>query len=198
LRNIFSSEAPVHHVRELAVFLDRRASDDAFWREWSAMHSQRLRRMQTVACSLAAAWFSCSVPDAVKAEIDSLSPQVEAWIDTCGSAPLENLFRRTRDGRLLQFLLAETPEARKTILWKALTPGRVAGPAKVASFETHPSMPARRNLVSGYLTYPAYILSRVWMHGRAILRFLVHAFLVLVPRVGQQRTWFKDFGDAPT
>lgn len=41
LRGIFGAEGPVHHVRELGVFHDRRPSDDAFWREWTVMPRQR-------------------------------------------------------------------------------------------------------------------------------------------------------------
>ena len=191
VRGVFSAESPVHHVRELATFLHGRAFDDAFWKEWTAMHSPRLRRMQALAFSLAAAWFSCNQHGAVKAEIDSLDPPLRSWIETCGGAPLENLFRRTREGRLLQSLLAESPEARRKIMATALATGRIARPAKVASFETHPSTtPARSNLISSYLEYPAYLLSRIWMNGTAILRFLAHASLLHLPR--RHTAWSED------
>jgi hypothetical protein len=179
LRGIFSAEGPVHHVRELGVFLDRRASDNAFWSEWTAMHSPRLRRMQAIAFSLAAAWFSCNVSDAVRAEIDSLAPPLRSWIETCGGSPLEILFRRTRDGRLLHSLLVETLGERLKIIGMALAPGRIAGPVKAASFERHPTTaPAKSSLVDSHLAYPAYLLSRAWMNGSAILRFLSHALLL--------------------
>jgi hypothetical protein len=182
LRGVFSAEAPVHHVRELATFLDRSAFDDGFWKEWAAMHSPRLRSMQAIAFSLAAAWFSCNRHEAVKAEIDSLNPPLRSWIETCGGTPLEALFRRTRDGRLLQSLLVETPGARRKIVAMALAPGRIAGPARVASAKTHPTR-ARSNPIYNYLAYPAYLLTRVWMNVPAILRFLVHASLLHLPRV---------------
>jgi Uncharacterised nucleotidyltransferase len=182
LRSVFSAESPVHHVRELATFLDRRAGDSDFWKEWSTLHSPRLRSMQAIACSLARAWFSCYIPGVLKTEIDSLPPQVRAWIETFGCVPLETLIRRGRDGRLLQFLLAETSEARRKILCKALAPGRIAGPAKVVSFATHPTTPARTNPIFTYFaTYPAYLLSRIWMNGCAVLRLLAHAFLLFTP-----------------
>jgi hypothetical protein len=110
---------------------------------------------------------------------------------------LENTFRRTRDGKLLQSLLAETPEARRRIIAMALAPGRPAGPAKVASSKTHPTtMPAKSNLIHSYLAYPAYLLSRVWMNGSAILRFLAHALLLHLTRVRLRAAWSEDIGDA--
>ena len=193
LRGVFCAESPVHHVRELAAFLDRRASDDGFWKEWKEMHSPRLRSMQTIAFSLAVAWFSCSQHGTVKAELDSLHSPLRSWIETCGSAPLEILFRRTRDGRLLQSLLAETPGARRKIIAMALTPGRIAGPVKVASFEVHPTMmPARPNLIYSYLAYPAYLLSRVCGSGSAALRFLAHAALLHLLRFRPRVAWPED------
>lgn len=199
LRNVFSAESPVHHVRELAIFLDTHAVDDDFWREWTLMHSPRLRSIQAIAFSLAGAWFSSNQHGAVKAVIYSLDPTLRSWIETCGCEPLESLFRRTRDGRLLQSLLVETPEARRKIIAMALAPGRIAGPAKVASVKIHPTLAlARSNLIYSYLTYPAYLLSRVWMNGSAILRFLSHAYLLHLPRVWLRTAWSEDIGDAST
>jgi hypothetical protein len=198
LRGIFSADSPIHHVRELAIFLDRRVFDDDFWKEWKVMHSPRLRSMQVIAFSLAVAWFSCNQHGAVKAEIDSLHSPLRSWIETCGCAPLEILFRRMRDGRLLQSLLAETPEARRKIIAMALNPGHISGPAKIALFEMHPTMePVKPNLIYSYLAYPAYLFSRVWMNGSAILRFLARASLLYLQRVRLCTSWSENSDDAP-
>ena len=195
LRNIFAAESPVHLVRELATFLNKSRCNDVFWREWALMHSQRFRSMQTIAFSLAVAWFSCNIPDAIEAEMDRLPTKLQNWIETCGCCPLEKLFRNTRDGRLLQFLLAETAEARKQILWKALAPRRVPGPERVASSLMHPSMPARSKLISSYLAYPGYICSGVWRYGSAVVRFLANARRVqLSPRRDCARSDGSPFG----
>lgn len=180
LRDIFSEDSRANQVRELGTFLDRRASDDAFWKDWSAMHPPRSRSMQAIAFSLAVEWFSCDVSDTVKAEIDSLPPKVRTWIKRCGFTPLEAQFRRSRDGRLLQFLLAESSEARKGILWKALVPLRIPGPGKVASRGIHTSLPTTSKLISSYLAYPAYMLSRARMNGSAVVRLLVNWCILYV------------------
>lgn len=197
LRDIFNEESRANQVRELGTFLDRRARDDAFWDDWTAMHSPRSRSMQATAFSLAVAWFSCNVSETVKAEIESLPAKVGAWIKRCGCTPLEAQFRRTREGRLLQLLLAETPEARKKILWKALVPDRLPGPAKVASRETHASLRNAPRLISSYLAYPAHMVSRAWMNGSAVLRFLVYACLVHTPRALARMLSRRDFESAP-
>lgn len=180
LRNIFAEESPVHLLRELATFLNNFDGNDQFWREWAGTHSLRFRNMQTIAFSLAIAWFSCSVPDAVKAEFELLPPKLQNWIERCGSSPLEIPFRRTRDGRLLQFLLADTTQARKRILWTALVPGRIAGPKRIAASGTHPSTPAGPKVIRSYLAYPGFLLSRAWMHGCAVIRFLANAARVYI------------------
>ncbi|HEV2326591.1 MAG TPA: nucleotidyltransferase family protein [Terracidiphilus sp.] len=197
LRDIFNEDSRANQVQELAISLDRRAGDDAFWKEWTATHSRRSRSMQATVFSLAVAWFSCCVSDTVKSEIRSLPPRVGAWIKRCGCTPLEAQFRRTRDGRLLQTLFAETPEARKKILWRVVLPERVPGPAKIASCRTHPSLPEAPKLISSYLAYPAYIASRAWLNGGAILRFVAHASLVLASRVRVRPVSRSDFESAP-
>jgi hypothetical protein len=196
LRDIFNEESRANHVRELGTFLDRRAGDDSFWKDWSALHSPRSRRMQATVFSLAVAWFSCNVSEIVKSEIDSLPPEVGVWTKRCGCTPLEAQFRRTREGRLLQLLLAEAPEARKKILWKALVPNRLPGPAKVASRGTHPSLRNTPRLISSYLAYPAHMVSRAWMNGSAVLRFLAYSCLVHTPRAWARTLPRGNFGSA--
>ena len=190
LRDTIGGGCPGHHARELATFLHRRAGDDEFWREWAAMHSPRLRGMQAITFSLAHAGFSCRLPNAVREQIDSISSPIRSWIDTCGYTPLQSLFRRTREARLLHSLLVEEPEARRKILWLALAPGRISSPATRASHTTHPTTPPRRNLrtyLSTCLSYPGYLISRIWMNRCAFLRLLSRAcMLCLRPRCSGQ------------
>ncbi|HKR31268.1 MAG TPA: nucleotidyltransferase family protein [Terriglobales bacterium] len=197
LRDVFNEDSRANHVRELGVFLDKQVNNDAFWREWTSLHSPRLRSMQATAFSLAVAWFACNVSDTVQSEIDSLAPQVKAWIENCGCTPLEGQFRRTREGRLLQILFAETSEGRKKILWRAVVPDRLPGPAKIASQGTHPSSPAKRRLIFSYLAYPPYMVIRAWMNGGALLRFLAHACRLYASRGRAASFSRSDLRSAP-
>jgi hypothetical protein len=196
LRDIFNEDIRPNRLRELGTFLDGRASDDAFWKEWTTVYSPRFRSLQAVAFALAGAWFSCNVSDTVQSEIDSLPTTVKVWMERCGCTPLEAQFGRTRNGRLLQCLFAETPEARRKILWRALVPGRIPGPAKVASRGTHASLPMMPKRISSFLAYPLYIVSRAWMNGGAVLRFLAHACLMYFQRGRDLPVSRSDFGSA--
>jgi len=196
LRGILNGELPVHHARELAVFLHGRAGDGLFWGEWAMLHSPRLRRMQAIAFWLANAWFSCNLPAVAKAEIASLPPRVRAWLENCGCASFECLFRRVREGRLLQLLLAETPEARRQIVWTAVAPTRVASPAKVATFGQHTTNAPKPNRVMSYLRYPAYIFDRIRMNGAAVLRFVARACVLYLPSGRGRERWHEDLRSA--
>lgn len=197
LRGVFSAESPIHHLRELAAFLDKSAVDDCFWVEWTQMHSPRLRSMQATVFSLAVACFSCKQHPTVKAEIDALRRPLQSWIKKCGGTSLESLFRRTRDGRLLQILLVKEPEERRRVIIKALDLGRIPDPAKIASFKTHPTVVQERsNLSYSSLAYLAYLFSSAWMNGSAILRLLSHAYLVYLPHLRLGTNWSENSGDA--
>ena len=186
LQDVIGGGCPAHHARELATFLHRRAGDNDFWREWAAIHSPRLRGMQAISFFLAHTWFSCNLPPAAREQIDSISSPIRTWLENWGYTPFESLFSRTREARLLHSLLVETPEARRRILWKALTPGHISSPGSRALHTTHPATPPRGQLwtfLSTYLSYPGYLLGRIWMNGSAILRFLARAcMLYLRPR----------------
>ena len=194
LREVFKGEPPLHLVREMATFVHWRADDSPFWGEWRRNHSARMRSMEAIAFWLASAWFSCRLPEAVKEEIDALSPLVRSWLERWGSVPFECLFRRTREGRLLQFVLADSHEARRTIVRMALLPGNISSPAEVASFGTHPTSREEPRLILRYLSYPGYLLSRTWMNGCAILRLLAHACLLYARRDRVRSGWHEAMG----
>lgn len=194
LREVFRAEIPVHLIRELATFVHGHPYDTSFWGEWRSQHSPRMRRLEAIAFWLATAWFSCRLPAAVKEEIDSLSPLVRSWLDTWGWVPCESLFRRTRDGRLLQFVLAESFESRRKIVRMALLPASISTPTKVASFGKHPTEGVKPKLILSYLSYPGYLLSRTWMNGCSILRLLANACLLYARRVRVRSGWHEAVG----
>ena len=59
LRNIFLPDWIVHHVRELAIFLDAHADNDAFWQSWCELHGPSLRSIEAIAFYYARDWFGC-------------------------------------------------------------------------------------------------------------------------------------------
>jgi len=169
----------VHHALELATFLNGRADDDAFWQEWEARYSPRLKQMQAIAFALAGACFSSRLPDAVEEQIHRLPAAQRAWIERCGGDLLAETFCRTRDGRLLQFLLANSAAARRKVLWRAVSPGVIASPRKVANRPEYPAAPQTRRQWRPW-RYPAYLASRIFFNGAAVLRLIANSVTVFL------------------
>jgi hypothetical protein len=187
LREIFAAERVVHRGLELATLLETRCNDTSFWNEWKSMHSAQLRQAEVVAMALAAAWFSAPMPLAVREEIDSLPAGLRVWIEGCGASPLDAIAGRTRDGRLLQMLLTQSSSSRWRILARALSPGFVPGPRKHAHLPVDPTQPAKRRS-KWYWDYLAYLASRSWLNGLAVLRFIAHAVVLYVSQLTPRRS----------
>jgi hypothetical protein len=181
LRDVFLDSSFMHHALELATFLDSRSGDEAFWRDWSSLHSPRLRQMQAISFALASACFSSRVPEAVREQIELLPASQRTWIENCGGDLLARSFHRSRDGRLLQLLLTESFESRRRVLWRALSPGTISSPRRVAKWAEHP-MATRKASGNRTFTYLAYLASRAAFQCGAILRFMAHGLTVYASR----------------
>lgn len=176
LRELFAGGRVLHHALELATFVDRRADDAIFWTEWQALHSPRLRQMQLIPIALAGAAFSSRLPDAVREHIERVPAEQRLWMETCGGNLLAGTFDRTRDGRLLQYLFSDSPQMRRKILWIALSPGAIATPRKVATASGPPGAQRPRQL--RLWRYPAYLVSRCFLQGAALLRLVAHGMML--------------------
>lgn len=173
LRGIIGGDWIVHHVREMASFLHLHCGDVEFWKAWEAEHSPRFRNLQAIAFSLAERWFSCTLSDAVHAQIESLPQLQSIWIERFGASSLEGMFRHTRDGRLLQVLLADSRPARRLVIRRAIIPASILGPSGIAALIVN-----RRqvNFLNGnrFLARCASRCRRIPAGAQSILRFLVH------------------------
>jgi hypothetical protein len=129
LRDVFSGDWITHHVLELATFLDGRANDTAFWTRWQKLHSPRLRQIQAIAFLMAHTWFSARLSEEVRDEIIRLPGAIVRWVVTMGACPLEAPYRRTREGKMLQILLAESWESKLHALRHALVPAGLTVPS---------------------------------------------------------------------
>jgi len=186
LRDAFLCGRVIHHAQELASFLHQRVDDAAFWREWEARYSQRLKQMQAIAFALASAGFSSRVPEMVEEHIELLPREQRAWIETCGGSIFAETFRRSRDGRLLQFLLSDSTGAQRRILWKALAPGVIPSPTRLANQPKVPGAPQILRRRQPW-RYPAYLASRILLNGAAVLRFVANGLTILLSNLGGRR-----------
>lgn len=169
LRNVFKGDSVVHLLRELAGFLDRKIADSEFWESWQRLHSPRMRSCEAIAFRLAELWFSCRLPAAVHEEIESLPASQQNWLKQCGYSPLEQIFRRNKDGRLLQFLIAESMQGRIVALRRTFFPPQFP---RLGS----PSV-SRIRPAGGILLIPRYLWylgDRMAINVAAILRFLAN------------------------
>lgn len=171
LRDLLSGDWVVHHAYELAVFLDRHAGNDRFWDEWGKLHSPRFRTLEAIAFWLAEAWFSCAVHTSPRGLIDSISGAQREWLERFGGSPLEAMFRRNNDGRILQFLLMENWSTRRKVLQRTLRPVSLIGIIRPAR-----QISNKRDMASiyenRYIAYLAHMGDRTMSRLYATTRFL--------------------------
>lgn len=180
LRDIFRGDWIAHHALELATFLDRNAHDTAFWSRWQTRHSPRLRQAQAIAFLVAQTWFSARLSDAARDEIAALPPASIRWVETLGGCPLEAAWRRTKEGRLLQFLLVDTWESKLQAMRHALLPSVFTLPSGLELQSRNRRFEGRPAHCS--VDRIGWLLHRFGAHLQADARFLAHAVRFAVSR----------------
>jgi hypothetical protein len=201
LREVIDGGWMGHHLYELAGFLHWHADDERFWRQWESDHDPQLRRFEIVAFSLAERWFSCRIPALVREYMEFLSRPLRAWSARFGAAPLEAMYRRNKDGRLVQFLLADTWAAKRLALLRVFVPGSVARPGQAAVRK------ANRYLTSAgsgnkYVDYARYLCRHSAIHLAAIAEFFRRAFIIwaipsFVRPENSEPELYDTYGPAP-
>ena len=174
VRGVLSGDWVIHHVFELATFLHSHARDLEFWNQWYETHSMNLRRREVIAFCLARSWFSCALPEVVRTEADQLAETQKQWLNRFGGAPLEVMFRRNKDGRLLQLLMATRPRARQSVLRKALLPPPIqslGGP--MVGIENRRARTSRN--ANSYINYVAYLGRKVVNYVGSNTSFFLHS-----------------------
>jgi MFS family permease len=125
LRHILRGDTIAFHAYEIACFLDTRAEDDRFWNEWISLHSPPLRRLQAVACRLAAEWFGCRLAPTLEREIAALPSATEQWFADFATAPAASEFNSNKDELWLHLSLIETRRDRWSVARRRLLPGNL-------------------------------------------------------------------------
>lgn len=201
LRNVLTGEWVIHHVLELATFLHNHTRDVEFWSQWHEMHSANLRRLEALSFGLARCWFSCALPEVARIEVDRLPPGQRRWLSRFGGAPLEVMFRRNKDGRLLQLLLMRSRSSRQAVLRKAMFPTGVPGPdSPVVRIRYRRALPRPHS--NRLAVYGLFLVRKVLVNMAADITFLLHgASLWLSTSALSSQFWlflgvcfFFDFG----
>ena len=172
LRDLLVGEWVIHHVYELAYFLNARAHDHAFWATWRVSHSDQTRSLQTIAFVLAKTWFQCEVGHEVERNIRELSPSVRQWLRHFSDSPLEWMFTPNHDSVWLHTSLVESLVLKVAIVRHRLLPNRIP-PLRAAKFASS----KRRRLAAQTsqrlpLRYVAHITDRLHHFAHVLLRGL--------------------------
>jgi len=119
LRDLLGNVLSAHKVYELAYFLHDRATDDGFWREWSATHNDDLRACEAVSFCLARACFGCDLAPQVVEQIAILPRTVRAWTPLCGQGSLTTHRRSEKDAVWIHLALVNSFRDKLAIFLKA-------------------------------------------------------------------------------
>src|SRR6185312_13948739 len=114
VRHLLRGSLRILHAYELAFFLDRTASDGAFWEEWG-----NSGLAEGIAFRLASEWFGCRMHSAAKACASNLPADVERWFRLFAFSPIHAITRPNKDEVFLQLCLNRT-SARERVLPRRL------------------------------------------------------------------------------
>lgn len=128
LRNLLVYDTVIHHVYEMAEFLDRKMHDEEFWRRWQTQHSADLRAKEVIAFNLAAQCFGCDMPSAAREVFDELPWEQRSWLEDFGHVPMVLPFRENKDAVWLHWSLLRGSHPRRVLIRRAFFPNRVPNP----------------------------------------------------------------------
>jgi len=173
LRGVLAGDWLVHHLHELATFIHEHAEDQDFWQAWEGSQNSRSRNLEVISFALAEKCFSCILPEVVRARIDSLPAAQKGCIERFGGSALEVMFRRTKDGKLLQLLLMESWATRQAVVRRAIIPTVSNGPHSAGISIKNRRVQSTSNL-SPYLAYSIHLGDRLLSNLYATSGFLAH------------------------
>jgi hypothetical protein len=163
-------------IYELAWFLHRNSRNEEFWKNWTAMHDDELRRLESVPFLLARTWFDCDLAAAVEAEFDRLPPGTHCWFDSPATCPSPmGWLRPNRDRVWLHISLLETSAEKRKVVFKRLLP-RVLPPDAAIASKVPNSAPIEASRSYRYHRYIVYLLTRTLYHLWVLPTTLWHGF----------------------
>ncbi len=136
LLHVLRGDARLQRAWEIASFLDRHASDEAFWNLWADLHPPALRRLECVVFRLSAAWFGGRLAPRVLDETGELPEPVRNWLDRRALDPVENLFTPNKNELWLHLALIDTRIGRLLVFRRRMFPLRLLHPIDESGDET--------------------------------------------------------------
>lgn len=177
LRNLLVYDTVIHHVYEMAEFLDRKMHDEAFWSRWQSQHSEDLRAKEVIAFKLAARCFGCDMPDVAREVLDGLPRAQRSWLENFGHVPMELPFRENKDAVWLHWSLLSQSHRhlRKTIIRRTFFPHRLPDPD--LEFVVLNDRKIRQTRGKSILRLLAYCCRRSIAYSRLHCRTIFHGMM---------------------
>ncbi len=133
VKHLLHGDTKASHVFEIASFLHGHADDEAFWGAWRGLHSDTLRRLETVAFLLAEAWFGCRLAGAVREEAARLPADTRLWFGEFGVSPALQRYRANKDELWLHLSLLDSGMDRLRVARRRLIPSNLPPPSRATS-----------------------------------------------------------------
>ena len=133
LKHVLHGDTRPFHVYEIASFLHGHAEDEAFWKSWRGMHSDSLRRLETVGFLVAEAWFGCRLAPVVREEAERLPAGTRVWFEEFATSPAQQGFRANKDELWLHLSLLDSKLDALYVTRRRLIPANLPPPARATS-----------------------------------------------------------------
>jgi hypothetical protein len=133
VRHLLHGDTKPFHVYEVANLLERHADDEVFWGVWRSLHSDTLRRLETVAFLLAEAWFGCRMAPAVREEAARLPGATRLWFEEFATSPAMQRYRANKDELWLHLSLLDSRVDGLRVARRRLIPSNLPPPSRATS-----------------------------------------------------------------
>lgn len=168
LKHVLRGSVRPFHAYEIALLLQARRGDEAFWRRWAAVHSPALRRLQAVVFRFAAEWFGCELSCAAQEAEAELPAAARLWFGEFAAAPIATLFAARKEELWLHLSLLESRRDAVCVLRRRLLPANLPGPVDAIHLPAEKMTVRRRALAR--VRYAAYVGSRARHHAASLPR----------------------------
>jgi MFS family permease len=128
LKHVVQGSGRAFHIYEVARFLEARSSDHEFWRQWQALHTPELRRLEAATFRLAREWFGCRVGAVAEEEMDRLPAATQRWFEEFAWSPAERVFHPAKNELWLHLSLIDSPWDGLAVARRRLLPLSLPGP----------------------------------------------------------------------
>ena len=118
VRHLLRGALKLHHVYEMAHFLETSRGDDGFWNGWAA------NTCDGIAFRLAGEWFQCEMHPRARAAVAGLQADVRWWFEAFGNSPALIAGNPNKNEIWLHRCLVSCRTDRRAVTLKRLFPAR--------------------------------------------------------------------------